>query len=73
MSEFSLFSSYDPECVRLANRSVLAPPIRNRPGVSQVSTDLAPLAQIDPQTLYGRGAKGYVDHPVAAANRECAA
>lgn len=73
MSESSLFSSYDPACVRLANRFVLAPPIRNRAGVSPVSTDLAPLAQIDPQTLYGGGAQGYTDHPVAAATRECAA
>jgi hypothetical protein len=73
MSEFSLASSYDPDCVRLANRFVLALPIRNRTGAGLVSTDLAPLAQIDPQTLYGRGAKGYTDHPVAAATRECAA
>lgn len=29
--------------------------------------DGLPLAQIDPQTLYGGGAKGYTDYPVAAA------
>ncbi|TCP65859.1 hypothetical protein [Sphingomonas sp. PP-CE-1G-424] len=73
MSESRLFSSYDPDCVTLVNRFVLAPPTRNRAGAGLVSTDLAPLAQIDPQTLYGGGAKGYTDHPVAAANRECAA
>ncbi|KQO07926.1 hypothetical protein [Sphingomonas sp. Leaf242] len=73
MSESSLFSSYDPACVRLANRFVQAPQIRNRAGASLVSTDLAPLAQIDPLTLYGLGAKGFTDHPAAAATRECAA
>ena len=73
MSESSLFSSYDPACVRLGNRFVQAPQIRNRAGASLVSTDLAPLAQIDPQTLYGGGAKGYTDYPVAAATQERAA
>jgi N-ethylmaleimide reductase len=33
----------------------------------------APLAQIDPRTLYGGGAKGYTDYPVAAATQERAA
>ncbi|WP_380780386.1 alkene reductase [Sphingomonas sp. R86520] len=31
-----------------------------------------PLAQVDPQTLYGGGAKGYTDYPVATVTQETA-
>ncbi|WP_395945524.1 alkene reductase [Brevundimonas sp.] len=43
------------------------PFIANPDLVERLKTE-APLAQIDPATIYGGGAKGYIDYPAAAAD-----
>ncbi|WP_436411650.1 hypothetical protein [Variovorax ginsengisoli] len=73
MTDKTLFDPYALGSLTLSNRFVMAPLKRNRAGAGLVPSEFAatygtgaPLTALNPATLYGGGAAGYIDYPTLA-------